>query len=425
MSNPGFHAIKSALANDNYRYYAAGNVLSHFGTWIQRVGMGWLAWELTRSPFWLGAIGFADMVPAMILAPFAGAIADRVNRLRGIQFTQFLALLQAVVLALLAFSGTATIWWLFWLALFRGIVMSFNQPMRFSILPSLVERKDLPSAIAINSISFNLARSLGPVLASGIIAIWGVGMAFSINAISFLIFIISLLAINLSINPHKEKKPLRNIPHEILEGMRYCMQTSGIAQVFIILAVVALFGRAFAELLPGFADGVFGWGVQGLGYFHAAMGCGAIMGSIYLARRGMVAGMTRITGASVLLLGVALILFAGSSNFYFAVICAGFAGLGLVMIGVGEQQLIQNSIDGAMRGRVMAFYGLMMRGGTAMGAMGMGLVGEWLGISWPVVIGGVVMLLLCAWIFSQRHFLEKSLEANPEEETFPEKTGFK
>ncbi|MEK9930637.1 MAG: MFS transporter [Rhodospirillaceae bacterium] len=414
MPTSGFDAVKSALANDNYRYYAAGNVLSHFGTWIQRVGMGWLAWELTESPFWLGAIGFADMVPAMLLAPFAGAIADRVNRLKGIQYTQLLALLQALILAFLAYTNTATIWWLFCLALFRGVVMSFNQPMRFSLLPSLVERRDLPSAIAINSISFNLARALGPVLASFIIAIWGVGTAFFINALTFLIFIISLYAIDLVIPPRDKNNSLWNIPREIADGMRYCLQTAGIGQVFIILAVVAFFGRAFAELLPGFADGVFGWGVQGLGYFHAAMGCGAILGSIYLARRGMVTGMTRITGISVSLVGISLILFAGSDNFYFAVCCAGFAGLALVMIGVGEQQLIQNSISSEVRGRVMAFYGLMMRGGTAMGSMCMGVMGEWLGISWPVFIGGVVLLILCGWIFSIRGFLEKSLEKNPE-----------
>ena len=205
MPKKDFDAVKSALANDNYRYYAAGNVLSHFGTWIQRVGMGWLAWELTESPFWLGAIGFADMVPAMVLAPFAGAIADRVNRLKGIQFTQLLALLQALILTFLAYTSMATNWWLFGLALFRGVVMSFNQPIRFSLLPSLVERRDLPSAIAINSISFNLARSLGPVLASLIIAIWGVGAAFFINALSFLIFIISLYAIDLVIPPRDKK----------------------------------------------------------------------------------------------------------------------------------------------------------------------------------------------------------------------------
>ena len=109
MPKSGFDAVKSALANDNYRYFAAENVLSHFGTWIQRVGMGWLAWELTRSPFWLGAIGFADMVPAMILALFAGAIADLFNRLKRIQFTQFLALLQALLLAFLAYTSLATI----------------------------------------------------------------------------------------------------------------------------------------------------------------------------------------------------------------------------------------------------------------------------------------------------------------------------
>ena len=139
--------------------------------------------------------------------------------------------------------------------------MSFNQPKRFSLLPSLVERGDFRSAIAINSIPFNLARSLGPVLASFIIAIWGVGSAFFINALAFLIFIISLYAIDLVIPPRDKNKSLWNIPREIADGMRYSLRTAGIGQVFIILAVVAFFGRALAELLPGFADGVFGWGV--------------------------------------------------------------------------------------------------------------------------------------------------------------------
>ena len=124
------------------------------------------------------------------------------------------------------------------------------------------------------------------------------------------------------------------------------------------------------------------------------MVCGAILGSIYLAGRGMVTGMTRITGVSVSLVSASFILFAGSDKFYFAVCCAGFAGLALVMIGVGEQQLIQNSISSEVRGRVMACYGLMMRGGTAMGSMCMGVMGEWLGISWPVFIGGVTLVWL-------------------------------
>jgi len=139
----------------------------------------------------------------------------------------------------------------------------------------------------------------------------------------------------------------------------------------------------------------------------------------------MVAGMTRITAGAVALVGISLMLFAGTGNFYFAVLCAGFAGLGLVVVGVGEQQLIQNSITGEVRGRVMSLYGLMMRGGTALGSLCMGILGEWLGISWPVVIGGAMLLLLFAWMLSRRRYLEKSLERTPDEDSFSGKPGFK
>lgn len=424
MATTGFAAIRSALANDNYRYYATSNILSHFGTWIQRVGMGWLAWELTESPFWLGVIGFADMVPAVVLAPFAGAIADRVNRLRGIQFTQSLALIQSIILAALAFTGDATIEWLVALALFRGVIMAFNQPMRFSLLPSLIERKDLPSAIAINSMSFNLARFLGPMLSAGIIALWGVAVAFALNALSFFIFIIALYAIKLVIPPRDNKKPLGNIPREILEGVQYCLHTRGVAQVFVILAGVAIFGRAFTELLPGFADGVFNRGVEGLGYLHSAMGCGAILGSVFLARRGTIIGMARLVAIYTAVIGVSLILFATTSNFWFALGSVFVCGFAMVVVGVGEQQLIQNTISGDVRGRVMSLYGMMSRGGTAAGALIMGVIGEALGIQWPVVIGGALMLVLCLWVFSRRKFLADALERDSSEERFSGKPGF-
>jgi len=239
MAQAGLGAIRSAFGNRSYALYMTGNTPSHFGSWIQRVAMGWLAWELTRSGFWLGVVAVAELAPSMVLAPFAGAVADRVNRLTGLKISQSLAMVQALALCAVAAQGP-TIEWLVGLAFARGIIMSFNQPFRFSILPSLVARKDLSAAVGINSLSFNSARVIGPAVAALIIKFWGVSAAFAFNAASFFIFIIILFCLKIELPPRREAKPIGNIPAEILEGILYCLRAPGIAQMFLLLTVVAL-----------------------------------------------------------------------------------------------------------------------------------------------------------------------------------------
>lgn len=344
MAQTGLSAIVSAFGNRNYALYMTGNIPSHFGSWIQRIAMGWLAWELTESGLWLGIVAVAELAPSMVLAPFAGAVADRVNRLNGLKVSQTLAMFQALALCAVAALGP-TIEWLVGLSFARGLIMSFNQPLRFSVLPSLVERKDLSAAVGINALSFNCSRVLGPVVGVWIIDTWSASAAFAANAASFFLFIMILFFLRIELPPRGEPKPLRNIPAEILEGILYCLRAPGIAQMFILLTVVALCGRAYVELLPGFADGVFGRGVEGLGTMHAAAGVGAIIASALLARRGTVVGLTRLVSWMLLVLGVTLLLFASTSNYYFAVLCVGLTGFALTIVGVGEQQLLQNAVS--------------------------------------------------------------------------------
>ena len=414
MQSPsGIAAIVSAFSNRNYAVYASTNILSHFGSWIQRVAMGWLAWELEKSGYWLGVVAVAELVPAVILAPLAGAIADRVNRLRGIQGTQFLAMVQAIILAGIAISGNATIGWLVGLAFARGVIMSFNQPLRFSILPSLVERKDLSSAIGINSLSFNLSRVLGPAVAALIIAQWDAGTAFAVNAVSYFIFIVALFFIRLD-NPYLPKpRSFKNLPPEIIEGIRYCIQMPGIAPLFILMSVVAMCGRAYAELLPGFAGLVFDSGVDGLGWLHAAIGVGAVLGSVILARRSSVEGLTRIVAWMVLVVGLGLIAFSATDNLWIGMFCVAVTGLGMTFVGVGEQQLLQNAVSGEVRGRVMSLYGMISRGGPALGAFSMGAATEWIGLQIPVAAGGVCCIILFFWALKKAPEMAKSLEKEP------------
>ncbi len=406
----GLSAIRSALSNRNFAYYTAGNILSHFGSWIQRIAMGWLAWQLEESGFWLGVVAVSELAPAVILAPFAGVMADRVDRLRGIRSTQALALLQAAALATVTYLGHASIAWLIALAFVRGFIMAFNQPFRFAVLPSLVDRKDLPSAIAINSLSFNAARILGPVVAAWIIAQWGVATAFTVNALTFLVFIVALFAVRLE-NPFKaEPRPLRNVPFEILEGIRYCVRMPGIAQMFFLMAVVAMCGRAYVELMPGFADDVFARGVDGLGILHSAIGGGAIVASVLLTMRGGIAGLVRLVAWMVLVVGIGLIGFTATASFWFAVVSAALTGFGMVIVGVGEQQLIQNAVEGHVRGRVMSLYGMISRGGPALGALLMGAASEWVGLRIPVALGGLVCFGMCFWVMARSRDMATALE---------------
>ena len=204
-----------------------------------------------------------------------------------------------------------------------------------------------------------------------------------------------------------------NIPAEILEGVLYCLRAPGIAQMFVLLTVVALCGRAYMELLPGFADGVFGRGVEGLGTMHAAAGVGAIIASVLLARRGTVIGLTRIVSWMVLVLGVTLPLFAATSHFWFAALCVGVTGFALTVVGVGEQQLLQNAVSGDLRGRVMSLYGMINRGGPAVGAFLMGAASEFVGLQWPVAVGGVLCLALCVWALRRSRDFAPALEGEP------------
>lgn len=409
MAQAGLSAIRSAFGNRNYALYMGGNIPSHFGSWIQRVAIGWLVWELTESGYWLGVVAVAELAPSMVLAPFAGAVADRVNRLNGLKVTQTLAMLQALALCAVAALGP-TIDWLVWLSFARGLVMSFNQPLRFSVLPSLVERKDLSAAVGINALSFNCSRVLGPVVAAWIIQYWSASAAFAINAASFFLFIVILYFLRIELPPRGDPKPIRNIPSEILEGILYCLRAPGIAQMFLLLTVVALCGRAYVELLPGFADGVFGRGVEGLGIMHAAAGIGAIVGSVMLARRGTVVGLTRMVSWMLLVLGVTLPLFAATGNFWFAVLCVGVTGFALIIVGVGEQQLLQNAVASELRGRVMSLYGMISRGAPAVGAFLMGAASEFVGLQWPVAVGGVLCLALCVWALRRSREFAAALE---------------
>lgn len=410
----GFGTIRQVLANRNYRYYLAGNLASTSGNWVQRVAMGWLTWQLTHSAAWLGLISFADLFPTFAIGLFAGTLVDRTDSMRLLRMTQLAALAQAAGLTAVVMTGRETEWWLLGFALLRGIISAFNRPARMTTIYYIAGREYLSSAIAINSTVFNASRFIGPALGGGIMAAFGVGWAFAYNAASYLVFYAALLAIRIPPTAIASEDR-RGMLGETWDGVRYVLGQPGISFLLIVMLLTSLFVRPFIDLLPGFAGEVFGRGVDAYSTMLALHGIGAVVGGYWLASRGGVAGFTRFTIWSLLILAVVLLIFTGMRNYWLGLPIMVITGVAFVIQGVAIQTLIQASVIPAMRGRVMGLYGVVARGGPALGALVMGTLSEYFGLPTPVAGGAVLCLVLWLWARMRQRVMAAELERDTEE----------
>jgi predicted MFS family arabinose efflux permease len=397
-----FASIVRALRQPNYGIYTAGNAVSLIGTWMQRIAVGWLTWELTQSGAWLGAMAFADLFPSVFIGPIGGAVSDRGDRVRIILVSQALACLQAATLFALTWTEAIDVGVLFALVLANGVVMGFNQPSRLALVPSLVPRQDLSTAVAINAIVFNLARFIGPALA-GLLIVWvGVEAAFAANAVTFLAFILALTKIHL---PAAETRPAggrRSILGEVADGVRYAARHPGIGPLLLLSIAVSIGVRPFVELLPGFAAQVFGRGADGLAMLSSTIGIGAILSGLWLAQRPKTLGLGRFTLMAFGSVAVFVLGFAATDVFWVGLVAVAFAGVAMVLSGVGAQTLIQLTVEPDMRGRVMSLYGIIFRGGPAAGALVIGALSELFGLRWPTAGAALLTLAIWAWIWQRR-----------------------
>ena len=389
--------------------------MSLIGTWLQRVAIGWLAWELTESGTWLGIIALSDLFPTVVLSPLAGTLADRRERIGLVRTVQLLSAVQAGTLAVLTATGVITIWSLTALSVAMGVLNAFAQPARLALISALVRADSLASAVAINSIVFNSARFIGPMIAGYTIAHGGIAMAFAANALSFVVFAAALSRLPAD---HPAAGTARTAARgtmlaEALAGYTYVARHPGLGPLFLVYASTAIAGRGFVELLPGFADDVFARGPIGLAWMTSSMGAGAIVAGVTLAARGGAAGITRMTLFNTLTLAVAVMVFASVDRFALALAALAVAGFALVATGAGLQTLIQNAVDASMRGRVLGLYGTIFRGGTAVSALIAGAISEFTGLRWPVAVGAALCVAIWAWAMTRAAAIAAAVEAPP------------
>jgi predicted MFS family arabinose efflux permease len=405
-----FGAIPRTLAHPNFGTYVAGSSVSLIGTWMQRIGVGWLAWELSHSGAVLGLVAFADLFPTVVIGPFGGALADRVDRLRTIRIAQVLIMLQSLILFILTVTGLITVPLLIALVLFAGVVIGFNQPARLALIPSLVPRADLATAVAINSIVFKGARFLGPPHAGLAIDWLGVAAVFALNALTFLAFLFALQ--HLRLPPLAPPRTKGSMLAAVAEGLRYTRAHGGIGPILLLQAILAVSARPFFELLPGFAADVFARGASGLAMLSSSVGIGAVVAGLWLAQRGQ-AQLTLIVLLNSLLIALSTLGFALSTWFPLAVLCVALDGFAMVVAGVGTQTLIQGVVEEHMRGRVLSLFGLIFRGGPALGALAMGAASELVGLQAPLAVGALLGVIACLVLWRQRRSIDAGLQGAP------------
>ena len=404
----------AVLFQFHYGMYTAGSTISLFGMWAHKLAMAWLAWELTSSSFWVGAVAFSELMPALILTPYAGVIADRYDRRLITIISQVFGMVQALLLGWLVLSGRLTeagdVWWLVGLSAFLGVVWSFNTAARLSMVPNLVEHRYILPAIAFNSAIYNLARIVGPAMAGFIMARWGVGEAFLFNALTFIAFIVTLLIIR-QVRTEEGGRGAGGAFAQSLEGLAYARRHAGIRPMLIMLVAFAVGGKSLLELLPEFADHIFARGTQGLAELTVAAGVGALMASLWLAGRGTVSGLTGLVVTALLAVALAVSGFVVTDWFPLALGSIALLGAAGVIGGTGTQTLMQHVVDGGMRGRVMSLYGLIHRGGPAVGALVMGAAAELVGVRLAVASGAVLCIVLWLWMIGRQKKTATVLEA--------------
>lgn len=404
----GFENALRALGERNYRAYTVGNGISLIGTWLQRVAIGWLAWELSHSTIWLGLVTLGTTAPIFFLSPLAGSLADRTDRVRIMQVAQVAALLIASVLAAMTYTHTITIVSLFLLALGLGSANALSQPARLALVSDLVPLPLLGSAVALNSLVFNTARFIGPALAGIVIANSGVALAFALNAASYVAFIVALARLrDIAPAPAKRQRLLRYT----VEGYSYAARHPGIGQIMLLFTLTAFTVRGFVDLFPGFADAVFHRGPQGLAWLTATIGMGAMAGGMWMVRREGVRGLTNLIVRQTLIMAIAILAFAASPNYWIALVALFFAGFAMISTGIAAQTLVQTAVDADKRGRVMGLYGVIFRAGPSVNTLAMGWISSFLGLQATVAAGAGLCVLYWFWARLRRDSMEQALEA--------------
>lgn len=382
-----------AFRNRNYALFFCGQSISQIGTWMQRTAVSWVIYSITQSPFMLGLAVFAQQFPSFLFSLVGGIVSDRYSRRKILLITQSVSLVQSVLLALLTMNGHDVIWEILMLSVLLGVVNAFDTTARQPMVHELVNNKeDIANALALNSAMVNLARLAGPALSGLVLQSFGARACFSLNAVSFLAVLASLLLMKLP--PFLPPAAKKKVMAELSEGFRYLKQTPRITIIIILLICMALLVLPYDTLTPVFAKLVFKGDARTFGYIASAGGLGAIAGSLFLAALKKSTDLTRVLLASTGLLGVGLLGFSFCTTFYWSVPFAVIIGFASLTPMTASITIIQMEAAANMRGRVMSYIALSYFGMLPLGSLLAGFVSQKISAPVTMLLQGCIAIVI-------------------------------
>jgi predicted MFS family arabinose efflux permease len=398
----------SALHYRDYRLVWLGAFTSTTGTWMQTIAQGWVVLQMTKSPLLLGVDGFLATGPMLLFSLFGGVVADRIDRRKIMLYSQYLQMTFAFILAALIWAGNVKIWHIFLLSFLTGSAQSFSGPAYISLLPLLVKREDLPNAVAMNSMQFNLARVIGPVLAGLALTAWGAAVCFALNGLSFLAVIVVFLIIH---PPKVRSGEQRGILTEMKEGFRFVAGRKTLLVLTFLSFAGTFLGMPIVTFMPVVATSFFSLSAKGYAWLVATYGLGSVTGALlvassaYAAKKGAYALKLQLAFACL------LIGFAFSRVLSLSMILAFCAGACIVGVISLYSSLVQLTTSDEMRGRVMSIFMLAFRGGMPLGNLLAGFIAQHWSITIALAVNGAVLFVVALFYVARGTRLDE--EATP------------
>ena len=393
----------SALSFRDFRIYLGGNLFASNALWMQRVTIGWIAWDLTSSAAFVGFVAFANFAPSMIAGPLFGVLIDRVRVKQAALITQFLSFVIALGFYVFFVFGVLDELVILMLSAFSGLIVSAHSPIRMSLAPRLVDRASVSSVITLGAINFNLARLTGPAVGGWLIAFWGVSAALFIQVLCYLpfLFAISLLQPRERSSSETSKEAFLNA---LKSGIRHVLKSPLICQALLITALYSFLIRGALELLPVIADGLFSKGATGLGLLTSCAGFGALLAGMAKALLpNQIAGAIPKYVLVSVLFGIAMVSLVGLSNSWMlTLLCISYLGFAGTLSGISLQTAIQTELEDNFRGRVMSLWTMAGIGGSAAGAIALGAFTDYLGFKLAFGLAGSLGIIIMAPLIMNR-----------------------
>jgi MFS family permease len=394
-----FHLKKTftALKHRNYKLWFWGQMTSMLGTWMQMTAQGFLIYDLTHSPVYLGYVGFAYGMPSWLFMMYGGVIADRLPKDKILLVTQTVMMILAVILAALTFIGHIEPWHILLLTFLLGSANAFDAPARVSLVNELVPKADLTNAIALNSTIFNVGTALGPAVAGITYALFGPAWCFIINALSFIGIIAAIRMMKLK--QTKIVKSDKSVLEDIKEGLRYVRRNPTVRTLIIMVASISIFGLSFATIIPAWAVKILDGDSATNGFLQSARGVGALMSALAIASLGRFNYKGKLLTIGSIAFPVFTIIFSFVKWIPLSLFMLMIAGSALILAMNIANSLVQTLVPDNLRGRVMGLYTFTFFGFLPVGALIMGVLAEHLGEQEAVLISTSITLLVSMLIY--------------------------